>query len=53
VLLGFVAVADLFVGFIASLGSAAEVVTLAGLVAGAVGGPIYWLWLGLRLRRIA
>ena len=53
VLLGFVAVADLFVGFIASLGSAAEVVTFAGLVAGAVGGPIYWLWLGLRLRRLA
>jgi hypothetical protein len=53
VLLGFVAVADLFVGFIASLGSAGEVVTFAGLIAGAVGGPLYWLWLGLRLRRIA
>ena len=52
VLLGFVAVADLFAGFIASLGSAVQVVTLAGLVAGAVGGPIYWLWLGLRIRRI-
>ena len=53
VLLGFVAVADLFAGFIASLGSSAQVTTLAGLVAGAVGGPIYWLCLGLRLRRIA
>jgi len=52
VLLGFVAVVDLFAGFIASLGSSAQVTTLAGLVAGAVGGPIYWLWLGLRIRRI-
>jgi hypothetical protein len=28
-------------------------VYLASLVAGAVGGPIYWLWLGRRLRRDA
>jgi len=26
---------------------------LAGLIAGGVGGPLYWLWLGLRLRKMA
>jgi hypothetical protein len=53
VLLGFVAVADLFVGFFASLSGLDAVVNLAGIVAGGVGGPLYWLWLGLRLRRLA
>ena len=51
VLLGFVAVADLFVGFIAALSGDARIVTYAGLVAGAVGGPLYWLWLGILIRR--
>ena len=50
-LLGFVAVADLVVGFIASLAAVAPLVTLAGVVAGAVGGPLFWLWLGILLRR--
>jgi hypothetical protein len=53
VLLGFVAVADLFVGFFASLSGLDAVVNLAGIVAGGVGGPLYWLWLGLHLRRLA
>ncbi len=53
VLLGFVAVADLFVGFFAALSGLDPLVNLAGLVAGGVGGPLYWLWLGLRLRKIA
>lgn len=53
VLLGFVAVADLFAGFFGSLSGLDGLVTLAGVVAGAVGGPLYWLWLGLRLRRMA
>ena len=53
VALGFVAAADLFAGFFGALSDSAGVVTLAGLVAGAVGGPIYWLWLGLDLRRKA
>jgi hypothetical protein len=53
VLLGFVAVADLFVGFFASLSGVDALVNLAGIVAGGVGGPLYWLWLGLRLRRLA
>ena len=51
VLLGFVAVADLFVGFIAALSGDARIVSYAGLVAGAVGGPLYWLWLGILIRR--
>ena len=53
VLLGFVAVADLFAGYFGSLSGLDGLVTLAGIVAGAVGGPLYWLWLGLRLRRMA
>ncbi|HKW77543.1 MAG TPA: hypothetical protein VJQ09_00510 [Candidatus Limnocylindria bacterium] len=51
VALGFVAVADLVAGLLASLAGNTNVVNLTGIVAGAVGGPLYWLWLGLRLRR--
>jgi hypothetical protein len=51
VILGFVAVADLFVGFVAALSGDARLVNYAGIVAGAVGGPLYWLWLGILLRR--
>ena len=51
VFLGFVAVVDLFVGFFAALSGNMPVHTYAGIIAGAVGGPIYWLWLGLLLRR--
>ena len=50
--LGFVAVADLFVGFVASLAAISALATLAGIVAGAVGGPLFWLWLGILLRRV-
>ena len=53
VLLGFVAVADLFAGFVAALSGDTQIVTYAGIVAGAVGGPLYWLWLGFLLRRRA
>lgn len=53
VLLGFVAVADLFGGFLAGLSGRADLVTIAGVIAGGVGGPLYWLWLGIRLRRAA
>jgi hypothetical protein len=53
VLLGFVAAADLFAGFVATLSENGGVVYVASLVAGAIGGPIYWLWLGRRLRRDA
>ena len=53
VLLCFVAVADLFAGFFGSLSGQGGLVTLAGVVAGAVGGPLYWLWLGIHLRRMA
>jgi hypothetical protein len=50
VLLGFVAVADLFAGFVGALSGDARIVTYAGLIAGAVGGPLYWLWLGILIR---
>jgi hypothetical protein len=53
VLLGFVATLDLFAGFVAGLSENAGVVYLASLIAGAIGGPIYWLWLGRLLRRDA
>jgi hypothetical protein len=53
VALGFVAAADLLFGFLAALGAQASLVALAAIVAGAVGGPIYWLWLGVTLRRLA
>ena len=53
VILGFVAVADLFAGFFGSLSGLDGLVNLAGVVAGGVGGPLYWLWLGLRLRKMA
>lgn len=52
VVLGFVAVADLFVGFLGSLAASDLITTYAAIIAGAVGGPLYWLWLGLTLRRI-
>jgi hypothetical protein len=51
VVLGFVAAADLLVGFVAGLSENGGVVYLASLIAGGIGGPIYWLWLGRRLRR--
>ena len=53
VLLGFIAVADLFAGFVFSLGEQLQLATYAAIVAGAVGGPLYWLWLGILLRRRA
>jgi hypothetical protein len=53
VLLGFVAAADLLAGFVADLSGNGGLVFLAALVAGAIGGPIYWLWLGRLLRRDA
>lgn len=53
VLLGFIAVADLFAGFIFSLGEQLLLATYAAIIAGAVGGPLYWLWLGVLLRRRA
>lgn len=50
-LLGFVAFADLTIGFIASVFGATGLATLAAIVAGAFGGPIFWLWLGVLLLR--
>ena len=51
--LGVVAFVDLAVGFIASLAGAATVANYAALIAGAVGGPAFWLWLGILLYRDA
>ncbi len=53
VVLGLVDAADLLAGFVAGLSENRGVAYLAALVAGAVGGPIYWLWLGRQLRRDA
>lgn len=51
--LGFVAFADLAVGFVASLANIAGLDVLTAVIAGAVGGPIFWLWLGVILWRDA
>ena len=53
VALGFVAAADLLAGFVAGLSENGGVVFFSSLIAGAIGGPIYWLWLGRLLRRDA
>jgi hypothetical protein len=49
--LGFVAVADLFFGFITALAGNATLPVYAAVIAGAVGGPIFWLWYGILLMR--
>jgi hypothetical protein len=51
--LGLVTAAVLFWGFLSGLSENGGVVYLAALFAGALGGPIYWLWLGRQLRRDA
>jgi hypothetical protein len=51
--LAVIAFADLIVGFVASVAGIAPVTLGAALIAGAVGGPIFWLWQGLRLWRDA
>lgn len=47
--LGLVDFADLTVGFIAALAGSAGLSTITALIAGAVGGPIFWLWFGILL----
>ncbi len=49
--LGFVAFADLAVGFFASLFGVDSIALLTAVIAGGVGGPVFWLWLGLVLQR--
>ena len=51
VLLGFFTAAVLFVGLVSGLSENGGTVYLASLFAAAIGGPIYWLWLGRQLRR--
>lgn len=52
-LLGLATAAALLWGFIAALSLNGGVVYIATVFAGAIGGPIYWLWLGRQLRRDA
>ena len=49
--LGFVAVADLFFGFITSLAGNTTLPVYAAVIAGGVGGPVFWLWYGILLMR--
>jgi hypothetical protein len=49
--LGFVAVADLFLGFITALAGNTTLPVYAAVIAGGVGGPIFWLWYGIVLLR--
>jgi hypothetical protein len=51
--LALVAFADLVAGFAASIAGNQTIMIGAALIAGAVGGPIFWLWQGLRLWRDA
>jgi hypothetical protein len=51
--LAFVAAADLFLGFVGNVIGQPPLVVLSRVVAGAVGGPIFWLWLGFLLWRDA
>ncbi len=51
VLLGFLTAAVLFVGLVSGLSENGGNVYLVSLFAAAIGGPIYWLWLGRHLRR--
>jgi hypothetical protein len=51
--LGLVTAAVLFWGLLSGLSENGGVVYLAALFAGALGGPIYWIWLGRQLRRDA
>jgi hypothetical protein len=65
VLLGYVAFADLTLGFLGALlgltvpiaipgvPAPTPLATLAAIIAGGVGGPIFWLWLGIVLLRSA
>jgi hypothetical protein len=48
-LVGLVAFLDLTVGFVASVADLPLVANYAALIAGAVGGPLFWLWLGILL----
>lgn len=50
-LLGLVAFADLAFGFVVTLAGSASLALAAGLIAGVVGGPLFWVWLGTLLLR--
>jgi hypothetical protein len=48
-LVGLVAFLDLTIGFVASVAALPVIANYAALIAGAVGGPLFWLWLGILL----
>lgn len=52
-LLGLIAATVLLGGFLAALMAQDALVDAVALAAGAVVGPVYWLWLGFILRRMA
>ena len=52
-LLGLVAAVALLGGFVATLMAQDALVDYVGIAAGAVVGPVYWLWLGFVMRRLA
>lgn len=49
--LGFVAMTDLFFGFVTALAGNATLPAYAAVIAGGLGGPIFWLWYGILLLR--
>ena len=51
--LGLLTAAVLFIGLVAGLSENGGTVYLASVFTAAIGGPIYWLWLGRQLRRDA
>ena len=51
--LGFIAGASLLFGFFAALGAQASAVTLATVVGAALVAPLFWIWMGVLLRRRA
>ncbi len=51
VTIGLVAVADLIVGFLGALSAQEALVSAASIVAIGAVAPVFWLWLGILLRR--
>lgn len=48
---GFIGAAAMLFGFFGALGAQASAVTLGMTVGGAIAAPLFWLWMGVLLRR--